>query len=88
MSKVQELFDRAKKAFPGTGMYDGVPVKLEYTCGFEAYNLRPYECYETWCCGFSVLCEREDGTKRGTKARTAEAAAEQALAMCYPEVQS
>lgn len=88
MTAIQTLFDRAKRAFPGTSMYDGVPVKLQYRCGFEAFNNRPYVCYETWCCGYEVSCEMPNGIKRAVSGSTPEKAAEHALDVCftdYPE---
>ena len=83
MGAIETLFERAKKAFPGTSMYDGVPVKVQYRCGFEAFNLQPYQCYETWCCGYEVSCEMPNGIKRATGSLSLEGAATRALDVCY-----
>lgn len=56
-----------RKHFHDGPMTEGVQVRIEKFCGFEAFNTRPYHNYETWGSGYrvslpdgSIKVERED----------------------------
>lgn len=86
MSMVADLLRRAQKAFSGSGMYDGVPAKVQYRCGFEVFNYEPYVCHETWCCAFEATCHDKDGRMRwGWDWDSPDAAAAQVIELCFPE---
>lgn len=42
-----------RRALP-TGMEQGTKLTIEFFCGFELFNTRPYHNYETWSDGYRV----------------------------------
>ena len=47
--------DRALKSLcPPGPANEGVQIRIELRCGFEAFNTRPYHNYETWGHGWTI----------------------------------
>lgn len=46
--------DKAIRTACPVGMEQGVKLTIEYFCGFELFNTRPYHNYETWSSGYRV----------------------------------
>ena len=67
---LSSLFRRTEKA--NDGMHETIRMQVTYRCGFEAFNLRPYQCYETWCCGYEVQCLDNNGKKWYNRSRSLE----------------
>jgi len=62
--QLNDIDRRIRQAFP-EGMIDGTRVTIEFICGFELFNTRPYHNYETWSDGWRITAgdikvEQED----------------------------
>ena len=51
--KLNPIDQQIRRAKP-TGMDSGVKLTIEFFCGFELFNTRPYHNYETWSDGYRV----------------------------------
>jgi hypothetical protein len=51
--KLNSLDQMIRRTKP-TGMESGVKLTIEFFCGFELFNTRPYHNYETWSDGYRI----------------------------------
>ncbi len=85
MNELQRLISYVQGRFGPPGMVHYIPLEIRFRCGLEAFNLQPYECYETCCGGYEVQCLRQDGRWRTVMGRDIETVAKRVVLACYEE---